>query len=264
MLYADRRGFTLVELLVVLAIIAVLISLFLPATRNVRDAASRTKCSNNIRQIMFGIHDYESMHPTSGNRESSSDTDIPVGCIGPGNAPEERLSWIVSLLPYIEQQAIYDKIDQNLDYAGNKPQVDRRIEMFLCPHHESDGTVGLTSYYAMAGIGQDAASRPAGHPDNGYMGYDRRTTVSMITDGTSNTIAIMEFSPCFGPWAQGGPSTVRGFDPTVPMSEAFFTHTNGANVGMADGSVRYVKQSVNPMVLATAMTIAGGEELYDW
>ena len=95
------------------------------------------------------------------------------------------------------------------------------------------------------------------------MGYDRLTSVAMIQDGTSNTIALMETRFGLGPWARGGSSTLRGFDPAdVPLygeQRPFGGHSGGMHAAMADGSVRFIRSSIEPQKLAAAITIAGGE-----
>jgi hypothetical protein len=99
------------------------------------------------------------------------------------------------------------------------------------------------------------------------MGYDRPTSVTMIKDGTSNTIALMETRVGLGPWARGGASTLRGLDPTdVPPlgdNRPFGGHTTGTHAAMADGSVRFLPYSIDAKRLAAAITIAGGEPV-DW
>src|SRR5262249_31725375 len=115
------------------------------------------------------------------------------------------------------------------------------------------------------GIGLDAAERPMGADGNGFMGYDRLTTAKMITDGTSNTVALMETRQGLGPWARGGSSTLRGFDPDAPLWEAFGGHPGGTSTAMADCSVRFLRASTDPNKLAAAITIAGNEQIGpDW
>lgn len=114
----------------------------------------------------------------------------------------------------------------------------------------------------MSGIGLDAALRPAGAPGIGFMGYDRVTTFVTIKDGTSNTIALLETRVDLGPWARGGLSTVRGFEPGAvanPSQMPFGGHPNSMLAGMADASVRSFRSAIDPAVLAAAITIAGGE-----
>jgi prepilin-type processing-associated H-X9-DG protein len=125
----------------------------------------------------------------------------------------------------------------------------------------------------MSGIGHDAAWQPAGAAGNGFMGYDRLTSMTMIEDGASNTIALMETQFGIGPWARGGSSTLRGFDPAdLPLygdgrpfgghaadKRLFGGQPIGMNAAMADGSVRFLRSSIDPKSLAAAITIAGGE-----
>lgn len=265
-----RRGFTLTELLVVVAIFAILIALLLPATRRVRVAAGRMACSNNLKQVMLGLHNYHDDHGYASaalpwaNRANTGA--FPAGCFGSGTAPEDRLSWMVAVLPYIENSPAYRQFNREKGYAGNELPAQTFMKPFVCP--ESPGAtngVGLTSYFACAGIGSDAPLRPAGAPGNGFMGYDRVTSLSMITDGTSNTIALMETRSDPGPWARGGPSTVRAFDGVELSSHGekrlFRDTPSGMNVAMADGSVRFLYGSLDRARIAAAVTIAGGEPL---
>jgi prepilin-type processing-associated H-X9-DG protein len=255
---STRRGLTLIEVLVIIGIIGLLLCLLLPAVRKVREPANRTQCANNLKQLILAIHSYQSTH-------TSADRVFPPGCIGYGATPEERLSWMVALLPYLDQDSLYRQIDLQQGYAGNFPAVQTNIKTFVCPSANTEVTVdAVTHYVAMSGIGLDAAMRPAGAPGNGFMGYDRLTSFSMIKDGTANTIALMETRSDLGPWARGGSSNLRGFDPAdVPIfgdQRPFGGHPDGINVAMADGSVRYINFfGIDADKLAAAITIDGGE-----
>src|ERR1700736_5978586 len=102
-----RLGFTLIELLVVIAIIAVLVALLLPAVQKVREAAARTQCSNNLKQIGLALHmyhDIEKSFPVGVTM--TPDMNGSTGGIGPGS-----VTWLVRVLPYIEQGNVYKKID---------------------------------------------------------------------------------------------------------------------------------------------------------
>ena len=171
---------------------------------------------------------------------------------------------MVALLPHLEQVPLYQRFDVEKGYAGNLPATRTGIRTFLCPAGQEAGTgAAVTHYVAMAGIGPGAAGQPAGAVGNGFMGYDRPTSFATIKDGTSNTIALMETRSGLGPWARGGASNVRGFDPAdVPLhgdQRPFGGHSGGMSAAMADGSVRFVRSSVEPQKLAAAITIAGGE-----
>ncbi len=264
---SPRNGLTLIEVLLVIVIVVILIGLFLPAVRRVREPAERMSCANNLKQLILALHSYESMGQPSfsetGSVSVSSEHLLPPGCIGAGATPEERLSWIVALLPYLEQNS-YPQFNLEKGYAGNLPAVQTKFMVFLCPSSKDVVTdAAVTNYVTMSGIGPDAAKQPAGAAGNGFMGYDRLTSMTMIKDGASNTIALMETRADLGPWARGGVSTLRGFDPVnTPLqgdNPSFGGHTNGMNIGMADGSVRFVRSSIDPTRLAAAITIAGGE-----
>jgi prepilin-type processing-associated H-X9-DG protein len=171
---------------------------------------------------------------------------------------------MVALLPYLEQNDLAKQFDVASGYAGNLSATQTRVKVFLCPASKEAASTGnaMTNYIAMAGIGLDAPSRPAGAAGNGFMGYDRLTTMSMIIDGASNTIALTETQTDLGPWARGGASNLRGFDATV-VPLPFGDHNGGMNAAMADASVRFLRSSIDPKILAAAITIAGGETV-DW
>lgn len=266
---STRSGFTVTELLVVIAIIGILIALFFPAVRRVRGPAERMRCHSNLMQLMIAMHNYASTGPPARNAstpypDSPAELMFPPGCVGPGDTPEERLSWMVALLPYLEQESLYRRFNLEKEYAGNLPAAQTNVRMFLCPALKDPATGdAFTNYVAMSGIGHDAARQPAGSPGNGFMGYDRLTSMAMIKDGASNTIALMETRFDLGPWARGGTSTLRGFDPANTVlhgdSPHFGGHPGGMNVALADGSVRFLSSSIDPKRLAAAITIAGGE-----
>jgi prepilin-type N-terminal cleavage/methylation domain-containing protein len=264
---STRNGFTLSELLVCIAIIAIFIGLLLPAVRRVREPAARMQCSNNLKQVMLAMHAFESTGrpvvtlPDSDARPSQL---FPPGCFGAGTAPQERLGWPVALLPHLEQEGLWAQFDITRGYEGNLTAARTRIKPFLCPSApDMPGAIAVTHYVAMAGIGADAAERPAGAAGIGFMGYDRQTSFAKITDGSSNTIALMETRSGLGPWARGGASTLRGFDPDdVPLfgdQRPFDGHSGGTYAAMADGSLRFIRSSIDPKKLAAAITIAGGE-----
>ena len=279
MFRSTRKGFTVTECLVVIAIIAILIALLLPATRRVREAAARTQCMNNLKQLVLAMHTFADTgtpapNPSTGNTDSPAKRLFPAGCSGTGQTPEERLSWMVALLPYLDQASLYQQFDMKKGYAGNVPAAQTRLNTFLCPESKEAATLdAVTSYIAMSGVGHDAAWQPAGTAGNGFMGYDRLTSMTMIEDGASNTIALMETHFGLGSWARGGSSTLRGFDPAdLPLygddrpfaghaadKRLFGGQPAGMNAAMADGSVRFLRSSIDPKRLAAAITIAGGE-----
>ena len=257
-----RKGNTLTQVILVIASIALVIGLLLPSVRRIRPAAERMRCQNNLKQLMLALHNFQSTHESDAPNAQL----LPSGCIGPGATPEERLSWMVLLLPYLERDPLFRRIDPEKGYAGNLLEAQTKIRDFTCLEpDEAANAEAVTNYVAMSGIGLDAASQPTGTAGNGFMGYDRPTSFSMIKDGLSHTIALMETRSGLGPWARGGSSNLRGFDPDdVPFcgdQRPFGGHANGVNAGMADGSVRFIRSSIDPSKLAAAITIHGGEQL---
>jgi prepilin-type processing-associated H-X9-DG protein len=108
-------------------------------------------------------------------------------------------------------------------------------------------------------------SRRLGACPQGF-GYERQTTLADITDGLSYTMIVAESGRVGEPWLAGGPATIRGLDtaelPYIGVGRQFGgVHPSGMNVGFADGSVRWVENSVNPRILEALSTIAGGETL---
>src|SRR5437763_15857531 len=132
-----RGGFTLIELLLVIAIIAILIGLMLPAVRRVREPAARMQCQNNLKQLMLALHNFESTgrparSVSTAHQDAPAGRSFPPGCSGPGTTPEERLSWMVALLPHLEQDTLSRQFDVGKGYAGNLPAAQTRIRTFLC------------------------------------------------------------------------------------------------------------------------------------
>src|SRR5438309_8131023 len=127
----NRRGFTLVELLVVIAIIGVLVALLLPAVQAAREAARRSSCTNNVKQIVLGCHNFHDSYGTVPNIVSYTPTGAgaTTGGFGAG------WGFLPFLLPYVEQKALFDSINFNSNCCCNSlTQVHKAvIPAFLCP-----------------------------------------------------------------------------------------------------------------------------------
>jgi prepilin-type processing-associated H-X9-DG protein len=124
------------------------------------------------------------------------------------------------------------------------------------------------TYVGIAGLGTDAPSLPIGHRRAGIFGYDRQTRMVDISDGASTTMMLAETRVTNGPWTAGGPATVRGLDPRrqpyLGRGQQFGgSHPGGAMVAFADGSVRFLHETIDARVFEALSTIAGGETLPD-
>ena len=203
MSYSERReAFTLVELLVVIAIIGILVALLLPAVQAAREAARRSQCMNNLRQLGIALHNYHDVSRSLPFRQGGS------GGGGDFESTGDRMSGLVSLLPFLEQGPLYDQISspsnfEGIDFPafGPRPWIGEyhpwRTEIggFLCPsdgggRRKEDWETGRTNYVFSVGDWMPWAHDD--HPGRGPFGYQQTFNFASITDGTSNTIAMSE------------------------------------------------------------------------
>ncbi|MBA4190375.1 MAG: prepilin-type cleavage/methylation domain-containing protein [Planctomycetaceae bacterium] len=206
-----QRAFTLIELLVVIAIIAILIGLLLPAVQKVREAAARTKCQNNLKQLGIAHHAYHDVN--SGLIFSRGPTNPSPGTRSTNpRGNEETINGLVLLLPYMEQSPLFNQINSNQFMDGTVPIMPfglprdfsnftpwrSVVPMFECPasvrglaYNGSDSTwPGRRNYVLSFG---DKINRNHDLPNTrGIFGYKSKTRFTDITDGTSNTILMSE------------------------------------------------------------------------
>lgn len=190
-LRARRRskGFTLIELLVVIAIIAILIALLVPAVQKVREAAARTQSTNNLKQIGLAFHSFHDVYKRLPFNGQTADGTNPVYSTW-GNAANPRSgSWGYQILPYLEQQALYNKGDgtSTPTAAGGAALVP--ISVYLCPGRSRAG-VALSS--TAPGPFTDYGINPwINRPTDGSAGAaDTSRTLVSIVDGTSNVVLV--------------------------------------------------------------------------
>jgi prepilin-type N-terminal cleavage/methylation domain-containing protein/prepilin-type processing-associated H-X9-DG protein len=205
---SGRRGFTLVELLVVIAIIGVLVALLLPAVQFAREAARRAMCGNNLTQLIIAVNQYELAH----------------GCYPPGTIDAQgpilnaRLgyhhSWIVQILPYIEQGNAYNIIDrqQSVYHTKNAAPRNHGIELLWCPSSFVPGGP-LTNY---AGCHHDVEA-PIDVTNNGVFFLNSRITYLDVKDGSSHTVFLGEKlnDPWDMEWMSGTRATLRNMGTSI-------------------------------------------------
>jgi len=232
----------------------ILVALLLPAVQQAREAARRTQSMNNMRNILLACHNYHDVY-----------NHFPQGTVPNDDLePEERLSWLVSILPYIEQAPLYNNLNMKKGWAdeANDFWIQEIIPFYLnpsSPQQYADG-YGATSYAGIAGVGADAPTLPNNHKRAGIFGYNRKASFRDITDGTSNTVMISEADA--RSWGKGGPATIRPFaeKPYVNGPDGFTGHHPGVvMMGFADGSVRAISENIDPEVMEALATKAGGE-----
>ena len=206
----SNRGFTLIELLVVISIIAILIALLLPAVQQAREAARRTQCKNNLKQIRLALHNYHGVNRTfppffinrSGNNGRIAD-------------PDKGANWLVFLLPYVEQSALYDKWDFDIP-ANQNAGRSQELTVYKCPT-DPHSSGNFCSYagggWARGNYGLNVSPCSHGVSDSASGGLGSANRVARmrdIRDGTSNTVAVDELRAGLnrhdlrGSWAMPG------------------------------------------------------------
>lgn len=275
-------GFTLVELLVVVAIIGILIGMLLPAVQQVREAARRTACANNLAQMGLAMHNHEFAfgHLPAGVTDSAAG---PIQNVATG----QHVSFTVQLLRFLEQNGAADAFDVDAGaYAAiNMPVRSLIIPVFVCPSQGAvfagpNGTIAL-SHYAGCHHGVEA---PIDVDNNGLLFLNSAVTYGDIYDGSSNTILIGEklTEPTELGWVSGTRATLRNGSelldqgdwnakyaagaalPPAQVGGFSSAHPGTAGFLMADGSVNHLSMGINPTVLNNLANRKDGAMMGDY
>ncbi len=282
---AEAKAFTLLELLVVMAIIGVLIALTLAAVQRARGAADRVECANHLKQIGIALHAYHGIHSR-----------LPPGCSYQNGADQmPHVTWMTRLLPYLEQHALWDeaveafKQNKFFETPPHYPILGQIIPVFTCPADSRSleplvfrlgFEVAPTAYQGVEGTNQ--------YKHDGVLYLDSKVRFPDVSDGTSNTLMVGERPPSadkamgwwYAGWGQdkdGSADSVLGLNemnsysgtqgscPPGPYQygpgnidnqcEVFHywsLHSGGANFLMVDGSVHFLRYDAAPLMPALA------------
>jgi hypothetical protein len=253
--------FTIQKLMVAIAVLALCLGAIIGLTRmgpSARICGGPGQCANNLHSIALALAEY---HENYGAFPKATMTNPDV-------APEKRLSWYAMIATYLDC-AIKDSIhaDQPWDSDANDAIASTRLDFLDCPYARAPrGRYAPTHYVGIAGVGTDAPFLPKGHLRAGVFGYDRWTALADIADGASQTIMVAESARSRDSWLAGGPATVRGLDTAdsryIGAGGQFGgLHPSGMYTAFADGSVRFIPDTIDPRVLEALSTVAGGDAL---
>lgn len=285
------RGFTLLEVMIVLAMILMLVSLLLPAVQQAREAARRTQCRSNLFQVSLALQNYRMAHGVL--PPGSSNATRPILSIA--SEDQYHMGWIVQILPFLEKTTLFAHIDFSKSvYAKVNDDVRmRRLPVLMCP----SGAVGSETCYF--GVHNDFEA-PIDIYQNGVLFLNSSIRREQVADGDSNTIFILESRPdsSLG-WASGSRSSMRngvswvnqaaagtpGVDPIFANhlrgnpTEAVrrelgqfnqgvefvggpgSSHLNGYHVAFGDGVARLINSGIDASLLRNLTHRSDGEML---
>jgi prepilin-type processing-associated H-X9-DG protein len=226
-----------------------------------READARIRCQNNLKQIGLALHNYHYSH----DRFPLAAMDEPAGL-----PPEQRFSWLFAIVPYVEAENLSKRMDRDKGWAAeeNRFFALMRNRIVECPRQAGrplPSTLFPTSYVGIAGLGDDALTLPAESDRAGAFGYDRPLKMADIPNAGA-LLLVVETAQVRGAWTAAGPPTARGVELDAPAylgPDAPFggLHRDGANALFADGSVRFLKNAVDPEAFRAAVLVRASKDL---
>ena len=289
----SKQGFTLIELLVVIAIIAILVALLLPAVQQAREAARRSSCKNNLKQLGLALHNYHDVH-----------TRFPPGMIFrvtvPSVSTAKRTPFCIHLFPFIEKSNLYDQYDHNANWhmAPNESSgvMTSPVSTWQCPSDrdavwEFNADPGIRGNYGLNWGQNTFSDQVEKSPFNKQFGAKFRD----ITDGTSNTLAMMEIlkaptstndrrgwiwndeGDSYPVYTRVGPNSsspdlvqdcnhepnrlpcTGGITSNSQSIASRSLHTGGVQVLLCDGAVRFVSENIDLPTWQSLSSMGGGE-----
>jgi prepilin-type processing-associated H-X9-DG protein len=230
----SRRRLRLVDLLAALAICAVLIAFLLPFNRSAGPAARRAQCTNNLKQILLALHNYEQEHNALPPAHTVDASGLPLH------------SWRTLILPYLEQEALYRSIDLSKSWndPSNAKALGTSLAIFRCP--EATGPENTTTYLAISGR-------------NGCLIPSKPRPLAEITDAHSSTLIVLDAGeenaiPWMAPVDADG-SLVMNLGPTSKLH-----HAGGTNAALVDGSVGFLKIGTPAAIRGALLSISGHDD----
>jgi len=290
---SSRRGFTLIEALVVMTLIGILIALLLPAVQHMRSVARRTQCSNNLRQISIAFHSHHDQwksFPTAGSDWGSAPTYINGS---PATGADQGAGWGFQILPFVEAEAVWRGGSGTTDNERQRVAVGTTNPVFFCPDRRAPMTVTYRDFYISRNPNDlvthalcDFASNNL-DDDTGAIrasGFGPPLRMQDITDGTSTTLLIGEKRLNLAFMGVAGRSddnegytcgndwdTMRNanYPPGLDTKDEFSgekgfanfgsSHAGAFNVLFADGAVRPISYSIDATVFSRLGTRAEGQ-----